>query len=87
MCPHCGTREAEWDADDEAYVAMATKCAGCEALADRQAEIPEESRGVMVSLVTPAVRAAVRVKAEMKARRDAEERRRAREAGRAAARQ
>lgn len=84
MCPHCGTREEEWDADDEAYVTLAVRCPGCEAIADRQAEIEDDARGVKVSLVPPAVRAAVRVKAQMKARAEAAERRRERQAARAA---
>jgi len=81
VCPHCGTREDEWEADEEAYVAMATRCPGCEALAERQAQIPPEEHGVKLSLVTPAVRAAVQVKAQMQARLAAEERRRARTEG------
>jgi hypothetical protein len=74
VCPDCGTREEEWDADDEAYVTLAVRCPGCEAIADRQAEIPQDARGIKVSLVTPAVKAAVRVKAEMRAREETAER-------------
>lgn len=87
MCPDCGTREEEWDADEEAYVALAVRCAGCEAIADRQADIEQDARGIKVSLVTPAVKAAVKVKADMRAREEAEERRRLKQEQKAAQQQ
>lgn len=58
MCPHCGTREQEWDADEEAYVASAQLCQGCEAIADKQADIPKDKHGVKVALVPYSVHAA-----------------------------
>jgi hypothetical protein len=90
VCPHCGTREEEWDADEEAYVAVATVCAGCEAIADRQADVDQNARGVKVSLHTPAGAAALKAKTALKAQAAAEERRRRkreRKAAAAAARQ
>jgi hypothetical protein len=66
VCPHCGTRAAEWDDDEEAYVASAQLCSGCEAIADKQADIPSDKHGVKVGLVPYAVHAAHQAAQDLK---------------------
>jgi hypothetical protein len=65
VCPHCGTRAEEWDADEEAYVASAQLCPGCEAIADKQADIPADKHGVKVALLPYAVHAAHQAEKEL----------------------
>lgn len=67
MCPHCGTRESEWDpdlgGDPYAYVAQVRKCFGCEEIQQRQKSIPESAAasGMKVLLLPASVAAAEQV--------------------------
>ncbi|MFI0156232.1 hypothetical protein [Streptomyces lydicus] len=66
MCPQCGTRGDDWDDGtgdtEDAYVAVRHRCIGCQALADKQAELKDndgaETHGMKVLLIPAAVHAA-----------------------------
>lgn len=44
-CPSCGTRRDEWDPEkggrEDAYVAAARRCKGCEAIGKRKRAVPD----------------------------------------------
>lgn len=68
VCPHCGTRAEEWDGDDEAYVAVASLCMGCEAIGYAQADIPADKHGAKVGLIPWEIYAARQVEKDLKRR-------------------
>lgn len=46
VCPGCGTRKDEWDADrDTAYIPDVHYCRGCELLAEARADMPKDEQG------------------------------------------
>lgn len=65
VCPQCGTRHEDWDhgGDDQEdrYVAVLQKCVGCQAIADKQAELGdgESTHGMKVALVPASAQAAL----------------------------
>jgi hypothetical protein len=67
VCPHCGTREQEWDenagGDEDAYRAITHRCIGCQLLADKQKGVPQgdEGHGVKVLLIPTSVHAALQL--------------------------
>lgn len=59
-CPSCGTREDEWDRDEDAYHAVMLRCPGCEQRQRVEKAITDaDGLGVHVQLWTRAHHAAV----------------------------
>lgn len=70
ICPQCGTRESEWVDEQgnyvDAYIAITHKCHGCEEVALKQKEIPEQAApGMKVLLLSPSVLAAQELVAQL----------------------
>jgi hypothetical protein len=57
LCPACGTREAEWQEDFDAYIADVERCKGCERLEMTRAEVQQAGdvagKGIKVVLRRP----------------------------------
>lgn len=50
LCPDCGTRGADWDADRDAWRGNTKRCLGCVAVEGEREGIPEGEKGVKVFL-------------------------------------
>ena len=51
VCRGCGTRQADWDEDPNAYIGNWRICPGCERLEEEDANIPDGTKGVHKELV------------------------------------
>lgn len=50
-CPDCGTRQEDWDENDNAYIGDLYHCEGCARVAQEQDNIPEGSKGMHIRLL------------------------------------
>jgi hypothetical protein len=53
VCPRCGTRPAEWEADREAYVGQTHLCPGCEVRHQEQQNVPSDAADYTVVYLAP----------------------------------
>lgn len=50
-CPDCGTRQEDWDEDEDKFLGDLYHCEGCARVAQERENIPDDAKGMHVRLL------------------------------------